>query len=375
MAPAGPYVPPPCALTLPDGRLLSYRLFGAPLDAERAADGRQVLIYQHGFLSSSMEAGVLHRPASALGVSIVAFDRPGSGFSTHNPHKSFDSAAADVAVLMDHLGLKTTMLMGVSGGSPFAAATAAALGPRALGLLLMVPLAPLAGRSDLLSGVSWKSAQVLQMLNRGAFGSWNARGLLHLTRMAQVLPGHLTLRMGGFSSIDLAAVKAYPQCAAGLRAGTQLGLAQGIEGAYQDLELYTARPHSLAARLPAISCPTIAWAGSADQTTPPGHARYYVSAIPGAQLRVAEGEGHLSLPFRHGRSVLESLILAVRGPEGFEAVLQAAASVEEATGDGEGIEAGLVKGVAGASDDEVEPEVELAVPALDESVQWARDLL
>lgn len=88
------------------------------------------------------------------------------------------------------------------------------------------------------------------------------------------------------------------------------------QGAYQDLELYSARPHTLAAALPSVTCPVVAWVGTADQTTPPAHARFYASAIPGAQLWEVEGEGHLSLPFKHGRRVLESVLVAAEGYEG-----------------------------------------------------------
>lgn len=49
--------------------------------------------------------------------------------------------------------------------------------------------------------------------------------------------------------------------------------------------------------------------GGKDTTTPPDMAMHYASAIPGAQLHVLQQEGHLSLPFRHNRSILGSIIV------------------------------------------------------------------
>ena len=37
-------------------------------------------------------------------------------------------------------------------------------------------------------------------------------------------------------------------------------------------------------------------------------AQFYAASIPGATLHLLRGEGHLSLPFRHNRSILGSII-------------------------------------------------------------------
>lgn len=50
------------------------------------------------------------------------------------------------------------------------------------------------------------------------------------------------------------------------------------------------------------------WVGTADITTPPRMAEAYAGAIPGAALRVAEGEGHISLPFFHIGDILASIL-------------------------------------------------------------------
>lgn len=60
--------------------------------------------------------------------------------------------------------------------------------------------------------------------------------------------------------------------------------------------------------LAAIRCPSHIWQGGADTTTPPGMARHLAAAIPGAVLHLLEAEAHLSLPFRHNRAILGSVV-------------------------------------------------------------------
>lgn len=56
-----------------------------------------------------------------------------------------------------------------------------------------------------------------------------------------------------------------------------------------------------------IACPTNIWQGDLDTTTPAAMASHLAGAIPGAALHVVPGEAHLSLPFRHNRSILGSV--------------------------------------------------------------------
>lgn len=52
--------------------------------------------------------------------------------------------------------------------------------------------------------------------------------------------------------------------------------------------------------------------GDLDTTTPMAMARFYAGSIPGATLHLLRGEGHLSLPFRHNRSILGCLVDAAK---------------------------------------------------------------
>lgn len=64
-----------------------------------------------------MEAAILHEDAEELGVSIIAFDRPGYGRSSTDSARSYASVAQDAIHLLDELipSSEQVVLMGVSG--------------------------------------------------------------------------------------------------------------------------------------------------------------------------------------------------------------------------------------------------------------------
>lgn len=76
------------------------------------------------------------------------------------------------------------------GGAPYACATAALLGDRAAGLLLVCPLMPAAGREEeLLSGVS---PSTLRLAQGARHHPWRVWATLHALRLLQVSPLALT---------------------------------------------------------------------------------------------------------------------------------------------------------------------------------------
>jgi pimeloyl-ACP methyl ester carboxylesterase len=74
---------------------------------------------------------------------VVTFDRPGYGESAALVGRTVLTAAADVAALLDHLGIAQCSLIGWSGGGPFAVAAAYALGARVTRLAIVSAPGPL----------------------------------------------------------------------------------------------------------------------------------------------------------------------------------------------------------------------------------------
>lgn len=116
-------------LVLDDGRALAFDVHGsgAPIVFFHGAPGSR------GFL-----------PGSVDGVELIVFDRPGYGDSDPLPDRRVLDSARDVTQLLDALDIERVALVGWSGGCPFAAATAYALGsPRIAALALVSGPGPL----------------------------------------------------------------------------------------------------------------------------------------------------------------------------------------------------------------------------------------
>ena len=123
------------ALTLADGRELTYDEFGDP-------DGLPV-IFNHGIGSSRLHRGADDGLTAALGVRMLSVDQPGQGGSTPQPGRRLVSWGADVEQLADALGLDRFHVAGHSLGGPHALAIAAHLPDRVIGGVLASPSGPL----------------------------------------------------------------------------------------------------------------------------------------------------------------------------------------------------------------------------------------
>lgn len=117
----------PQEVSLPDGRILSYGIFGAGADKKPGAAGVPVVFYFHGFPGSHDEAFMAHDEALARGLQVVALDRPGFAGSTLQPARRILDWPADVLAFADHFSVARFAIMGVSGGGPYALACLRAL--------------------------------------------------------------------------------------------------------------------------------------------------------------------------------------------------------------------------------------------------------
>ncbi|KAF2257673.1 alpha/beta hydrolase fold protein [Lojkania enalia] len=132
-------------VALPDGRILGYAQYGSQTG--------QPILYLHGLPGSRVEAASLHDIGLELGVRIIATDRPGYGWSSPHPGRTLLDFPKDLEHLAKHLELDTYSVLGVSGGGPYALASAAAL-PREK--LKCVSIVCGIGPTDIgMSGANW----------------------------------------------------------------------------------------------------------------------------------------------------------------------------------------------------------------------------
>src|SRR5207245_31325 len=88
-----------------------------------------------------------------LGIRIVCVERPGVGDSTDHVYGQLVDWPADVAVVADYLGQDRFMVAGLSGGGPYALASAYALADRVVAVGLLGSLVPTAGDDAAAGGI------------------------------------------------------------------------------------------------------------------------------------------------------------------------------------------------------------------------------
>lgn len=126
--------PPVQALTLADGRRMTWQAFGSP-------DGRPVL-YFHGGGSASFEAGIFHREAVQNNIRLIATNRPSVGGSTAAPGRGVTAYCEDLRALLDELRVEKFACLGESNGGMVTLAVASTLSARVLGAIPINPTIP-----------------------------------------------------------------------------------------------------------------------------------------------------------------------------------------------------------------------------------------
>jgi pimeloyl-ACP methyl ester carboxylesterase len=121
-------------LTLRDGRSLAYLQVGS-------ATGVPILHF-HGHGSSRLEALALADAAEKARVRLIAFDRPGIGFSDPKIGDRLLDWPRDIAEAADQLGLERFAVQGMSAGGPYALACAHTLSSKVTACSLVSAVPP-----------------------------------------------------------------------------------------------------------------------------------------------------------------------------------------------------------------------------------------
>lgn len=279
---------------LPAGRVLGYAEYGDPAG--------EPLFYFHGWPSSRYQGKLLDAAAAKNGLRVIAPDRPGFGLSDPLPGRSFASWPRDVAALADALGIERFRVQGVSGGGPYALATAWGLPERVLAAAIVCGAPPLAHPGDR-AGLHWiyRTLIDLRRLRHTAAGPLIRLSRWMLARGRERFP--LNCLLHGIPARDRAAL-ADPGCwesvvrsyLEAVRGGPAELLAEG--------ELYLA-PWDFAPE--EIRIPIAFWHGLDDRNLPCAAARNLAARVPGAEAHWVAGEGHYSLPLHFQHEVLDWL--------------------------------------------------------------------
>jgi pimeloyl-ACP methyl ester carboxylesterase len=280
-------------IKLADGRALGYAEFGDP-------SGIPVLFF-HGFPASRLEGIALDAPARAVGVRLIAPDRPGFGLSDPKRGRSFSGWPDDVVQLAVHLGIYDFAVLGTSGGSPYVVACADRISERLTAAGIVSGISPLRSQAVRLS----MNADQRRMFVSIARFPWLARRMFaqSMQEVQADFPS-LLIRMAAERPDADKSVLERPDIKDMLRTNLTEAFRQGVAGAAQELALYRG---SWRLALKKVAYPIQIWQGRKDVITPPSMAEELASLLPHTLTRWYPDEGH-SLLFARSEEILKQLV-------------------------------------------------------------------
>jgi pimeloyl-ACP methyl ester carboxylesterase len=290
---------------LPDGRTLCYAIYG---DTDASAP---TAFYFHSFPSSHSEASLFCSSARSHSLRIIAASRPGMARSSFQRNRKLLDWPSDVLSLADHLRVSRFAVFGASGGGPYvlacwhslprdrlvAAAVVGGIYPAGLGLSGM-----LFGARLLLWLAPWMTSLVGAGLDFGIGRA--ARDEAHPERLADAMDQAYKGRPGP----DRAA---FEENKGGLRdaivLSTRESLRDGGQGPAWDARLFGSAWGFSLEDLKIQQGDIVLWHGGVDVNVPVAMAEKAATLMPGADLRVVEGEGHCSLIPTKADEIIQTL--------------------------------------------------------------------
>jgi len=278
-------------LRLPDGRELEFLTGGD--------ESGFPLVYHSGTPSAAVHDRAFWDAASAAGLRLVTYSRPGYGESTPRPEPirwpvPIAADADDTAALLDHLGMDDFVTLGWSGGGPRALACAATMPGRCRAATALAGVAPFdADGLDWLAGMGPENVRDFRAAaaGRDVFRTMVDEQALEL---AGVTADDIVEALGGLvDEVDAAALTG--EFAEAVSASFRHAVAQGSGGMLEDT-LQIVRPWGF--DVADITVPVSVWQGAHDKMVPFDHGTWLVQQIPGARAHLHDDEGHLSLVAR-----------------------------------------------------------------------------
>jgi pimeloyl-ACP methyl ester carboxylesterase len=277
-------------------RTVGYYEFGDP-------DGTPVLAL-HGTPGSGAGFAWADTAARALGIRLIAPDRPGIGHSDRIvPAEGTTVAryAPEIVATADALGVDTFALLGYSGGVPYAVAVAHAAPERVRAAALV------SGAGQV--GV-WASTRDFERTDRrmtrlATQAPALARAALLLSARAAMAAPRAAMRLTQLemSRADREVMKRFPSSRAAIAAFTGAFL-RGADGVVDDYAAL-ARPWGL--HVEDVNVPMQLWHATADAVVPLHHSESLARRLPNATLSTWDDEGHLAI-ISHIDEVLERLL-------------------------------------------------------------------
>jgi pimeloyl-ACP methyl ester carboxylesterase len=234
------------------------------------------------------------RDAAERGIRLIAYDRPGYGGSDRRAGRTVADVAADIDAVADALGLERFGTWGASGGGPHALACAALL-ERCAVAATFAGAAPYGepeldfmagmGEDNLREfGAALEGEDALRpLLEEFAAGVRGATAEQLAEEMRTLLsPPDAAALTGAFAEHLLGS----------FHEATRPGV-----GGWLDDDLAFVRPWGFS--VADIAVPVQVWQGDQDLMVPHAHAEWLAGHIPGAEVHMSPGDGHLTVVENH----------------------------------------------------------------------------
>jgi len=267
----------------PDGRTLAVETVGD-------LAGHPVLVHM-GTPSSRHLYGPNVADAAERGLWLIGYDRPGYGGSTPHPGRIVAGCAGDVRAICAALEIDRLAMWGWSGGGAHVLACAALLPDLVTAAASLASLAPYGAEGlDWFAGMGQDNVDEFELL----LADQNAaRAKIDKERdetlaasagdLAPMLESLLT-------TVDAAVLEG--KMAEYLSYADHEGLAPGSQGWWDD-SCAQIRPWGF--ELADIAVPVMVMHGRQDKFVPFAHGQWLAAHIPGAEARLLDDDGHLTL--------------------------------------------------------------------------------
>ncbi|MCB1038015.1 MAG: alpha/beta hydrolase, partial [Acidimicrobiales bacterium] len=240
--------------------------------------------------------------AERNGVRIIGIDRPGIGSSTPHVYSSIRHFAEDLEVVAERLDLDPLVVIGLSGGGPYALAAGHELPHRVKAVGVLGGVAPTVGVDAItggLVGLGRLAAPALKVA-RVPLG-------VALTGTIRVVKPLASPALDLFARVSPPGDRALlnrPEFKAMFLDDLLNGSRKQISAPLADVMLFS---RHWGFELADVKVPVTWWHGDADHIIPFSHGEHMVARLPDAELRVLPGESHLG-GLGAGEEILEVLL-------------------------------------------------------------------
>jgi pimeloyl-ACP methyl ester carboxylesterase len=267
------------SVELRDGRSLQVHELGDP-------DGFPI-VFHHGTPGS----GTMYTRWATPGVRLIAYDRAGYGGSTRKPGRTVVDVVADITAVADELGLERFATWGLSGGGPHALACLALCDERLTAAATLAAVGPWNVEGlDWLAGMGEGNLREFELTLAGEEA---LRPAVERDRaeMLRATPEQLRDAMAPhLSPTDSAALT--DDLAAYFHGNMAHGIGENADGWIDD-SLAFVEPWGF--ELSAIARPVLVVQGGDDLMVPKQHGEWLAANVPGAEARIDDAHGHLTL--------------------------------------------------------------------------------